>query len=275
MEAELIKINSLGQKDKASMTIPQTDPRLERANRAPPHPAHLTTWSLTQAPAYSALLQTIVTGPEPELSSSLSAWLDGVLGSPQLVARQALTEFTAQLNQITDREARKDSLSLSLAKLQPRVTSFEEQVCALGEAYADLLEADEEYPEAAKALIALPLESSARSFSHSPESRQAWSTLLWLTGWLILFRSTESKLFTYIRIVRLFLQEEDSTSAETYFNRASLLIHTTNDPTTQVLYKTCQAQMFDFGRRFAEAAQKYHELSYVASVDEEDRLVAL
>lgn len=88
-------------------------------------------------------------------------------------------------------------------------------------------------------------------------------------------RSTESKLATYIRIVRLFLQEEDSTSAETYFNRASLLIHTTTDPSTQVLYKTCQAQMFDFGRRFAEAAQKYHELSYEAKVEEDDRLVAL
>ncbi len=108
------------------------------------------------------MLQTIISGPESSLPSSLSAWLDAVLGSPQLVARQALTEFSAQLNSIKDHELRKDSLSLSLNKLQPRVTSFEEQVWTLGESYADLLEGEEEYPEAAKVLIGLPLESSAR-----------------------------------------------------------------------------------------------------------------
>jgi len=57
---------------------------------------------------------------------------------------------------------RKDALALGLGKLQPRVTSFEEQVWTLGEAYADLLEGEEEYPEAAKVLIGLPLESSSR-----------------------------------------------------------------------------------------------------------------
>lgn len=127
---------------------------------------------ITQAPAYSTLLQSIITGPESSLETSLSGWLDAVLSSPQLVARQALTEFTAQLNSIPDRDSRKESLNLSLRKLQPRVTSFEEQVYALGELYADLLEGDEEYPEAAKVLIGLPLESSARSVEgeFKPES---------------------------------------------------------------------------------------------------------
>lgn len=115
-----------------------------------------------QAPAYSALLESIITKPESELEAALSAWLDAVLNSPQLVARQALTEFTTQLGSVKDRQLRKESLALSLGKLQLRVTSFEEQVYALGEAYADLLEGDEEYAEAAKVLIALPLESSAR-----------------------------------------------------------------------------------------------------------------
>lgn len=88
-------------------------------------------------------------------------------------------------------------------------------------------------------------------------------------------RTVEYKLQVYIRIVRLFLQEEDSTSAETYFNRASLLHHTTKDLATQILFKGCQARMFDFSRRFAEASSKYHEISYITKIDEDDRLSAL
>jgi len=76
----------------------------------------------------------------------------------------------------------------------------------------------------------------------------------------------------YIRIVRLFLEEEDSTSADTYFNRASLLSHTTTDLTTQLQFKLCQARMFDFSRRFPEAASKYHEISYVPQIDEDERM---
>lgn len=87
--------------------------------------------------------------------------------------------------------------------------------------------------------------------------------------------STEFKLGIYIRIVRCFLEEEDSTSAETYFNRATLLAHTTVDMTTQLQFKLCQARMFDFSRRFAEASSKYHELSYNSNIAEEERIFCL
>lgn len=33
--------------------------------------------------------------------------------------------------------------------------------------------------------------------------------------------------------------------------------------------------MFDYSRRFAEASSKYHELSYVTALAEEERLQAL
>lgn len=79
----------------------------------------------------------------------------------------------------------------------------------------------------------------------------------------------------YVRIVRLFLEEQDSTSAETYFNRASLISHSTTDVTTQLQFKLCQARMFDYSRRFVEAASKYHELSYVTTLDETERIFAL
>jgi COP9 signalosome complex subunit 4 len=37
----------------------------------------------------------------------------------------------------------------------------------------------------------------------------------------------------------------------------------------------CQARLFDFSARFNEAAQKYHELSFDLSIDEEERMQML
>lgn len=141
---------------------------------------------LTQAPAFTSLLKSIISGPESELLAGVSAWLDAVLLSAQLVSRQTLADLSQQLARINDREIRKECLNQCLNQLQPRVTTFEEQVsaaslgsgscggataadertslqvCTLRESYADLLEADEEFPEAAKVLIGIPLESSSR-----------------------------------------------------------------------------------------------------------------
>ncbi|CEQ40071.1 SPOSA6832_01648, partial [Sporobolomyces salmonicolor] len=267
MEAELARISNLPQKDKVRFLYPSSTP--------PSSP--LTSLSLTQSQAYSSLLSQTLSSSS-SLESDLGQWLSVIVGSdfPQIVARQVLADYVAKVGEIQDREQRKEVMRRSLEKLQPRVSSFEEQVsrggggrapvdagggdaheltpigsqvCTLREQYADLLEADEEFPEAAKVLIGIPLESGSRS--------------------------DEYKLKVYIRIVRLFLEEEDSTSADTYFNRASLLAHSAQDLETQLQFKLCQARMFDFSRRFAEAASKYHEISYVPALAEEERLQAL
>ncbi len=75
----------------------------------------------------------------------------------------------------------------------------------------------------------------------------------------------------YVRIVRLLLEEEDSVQAETYYNRAASLAHTTNDKELLLGFKLSQARIHDYSRRFLEAAMKYHELSWVAEIDEEER----
>lgn len=87
--------------------------------------------------------------------------------------------------------------------------------------------------------------------------------------------SDEYKLSIYVRIVRNFLEEEDAVSAETYFNRASLLMHSTKDLATQVAFKLCQARIADYSRKFADASVKYHEISYVAALDEQERMQCL
>ena len=83
--------------------------------------------------------------------------------------------------------------------------------------------------------------------------------------------SDAEKLRVYIRIVRLLLEDEESVQAETYYNRAALLIHSESDRETTLQFKLCQARISDYGRKFLEAASRYHELSYIGEIDEEER----
>jgi COP9 signalosome complex subunit 4 len=75
----------------------------------------------------------------------------------------------------------------------------------------------------------------------------------------------------YIRIIRLLLEEEDWVQADAYYKRAALYINATQDRELQLTFKLCQARMSDFGRRFLEAAMRYHELSCATTeLDEEE-----
>ena len=110
---------------------------------------------------------------------------------------------------------------------------------------AGIFEAEEEWSEAARTLKDVNLDNA---------------------------RTTdEEKLRFYVRIVRLHLEDEDSVSAETYYNRAASLIHSTRDKVIVLQYKLCQARINDYNRKFIEAALRYHELSFVSDIDEEER----
>lgn len=85
----------------------------------------------------------------------------------------------------------------------------------------------------------------------------------------------EDKFRVYVRIVALLLEDEDSVQAETYYNRAASLSQSTTDRKTQLQFKLCQARINDYSRKFLEAAMRYHELSWAADVDEDDRLQLL
>lgn len=81
----------------------------------------------------------------------------------------------------------------------------------------------------------------------------------------------DEKFRIYIRIVRLLLEDEDSVQAETYYNRAALLSNSTTNRETLLQFKLCQARISDYARKFLEAAMRYHELSWAADIDEEER----
>ncbi|KAG6854818.1 hypothetical protein C0991_001245 [Blastosporella zonata] len=170
-----------------------------------------------------------------------------------VVGRQVLSELVRILGEgsIKEAELRKRVVEDTLTTVQPRIVSYEEQVNALRFQLADLLEEEEEWIDAARVLMGISLDSG---------QRHVWPLI-----------SDSERLKVYVRIVRLLLEEEDSVQAETYYNRAALLAHGNIDRETQLQFKLCQARINDYSRKFLEAATRYHELSYVGEIDEEER----
>lgn len=166
-----------------------------------------------------------------------------------VIGRQIISDLVKALEtkQISDDDARRDIIQQTLEILQPKVVSFDEQATALRLQMADFLEADEDWTGAARVLMGIQPDSSSKTWSD------------------------EEKLRLYIRIIRLLLEEEDWVQADAYYKRATLFINSTQDRELQLTFKLCQARMSDFGRKFLEAAMRYHELSCATGeLDEEE-----
>lgn len=130
-------------------------------------------------------------------------------------------------------------------------SSFLEQAAQLRELIADGHEANEDYRDAARILAEIPLESSQRRVSDQDKC-QIW-----------------------IRIVRLYLEEDDATLAETYLNKLKNVIHAVTDPETQLHFRLSAARINDSKRQFLSASHAYHEISFLTTVAEDDRLRTL
>lgn len=200
--------------------------------------------------AYLSLLSGIFTSQgSNNIAHDLHVLVDHLINQDAgiIAGRQVLTELVKSLTSATipDKELRKAIVEDILSIIQLRATSYEEQVNLLKFELADILEHEEDWSGAARVLRGINLEASQRS--------------------------DEEKLRVYIRIVRLLLEDEDSVQAETYYNRATSLIHSTGDRETLLTYKLCQARISDYARKFLEAASRYHELSFVGEIDEDER----
>ncbi|KAI8621271.1 hypothetical protein BC830DRAFT_1094945 [Chytriomyces sp. MP71] len=145
----------------------------------------------------------------------------------------------------------------ALAQLASRSVAFEEQISAIRFKLADILEHNEDWTEAAKVLMGIPLDSGHRQVDN-----------------LV-------KLDVYVRIVRLLLEDEDSVAAESYLNRASLLVNLNEINLSEeakrlhLLFRASQARLLDFKRQFQLAAQKYLSLSYTSLMAESEKTVCL
>lgn len=130
-------------------------------------------------------------------------------------------------------------------------SSFLEQAAQIRELIADGHEANEDFTEAARVLAEIPLESSQRRVSDEDKAR------------------------VWIRIVRDYLEVDDSTAAETYLNKLKNVIYNIQDATVQLHFRLSQARINDAKRQFLAASQSYHEISFSSAIAEEERLHTL
>lgn len=202
---------------------------------------------------YNNLLSEIVsTSSEHELAQDLIYYLDSILNEDvSIVAvRPLLNSFVDVLRKLApDTKIKVGQHAVTL--IQSQSTSVEEQDSQIREILADAYESQEEYVAAARALQGIHLDSSQRLISDSAKAR------LW------------------IRIVRLYLEEDDTTSAEGILNRIKNLPSKIEDNELKLHFQLSQARILDARRRFLEASQEYFNISLVGDVDESDRLMAL
>ncbi|GAB1605634.1 COP9 signalosome complex subunit 4-like [Argonauta hians] len=199
---------------------------------------------------YKTILESIVKLEGDELVPSLHTFVDALVNEniSLVISRQILTDFCGHLTKLSDPIA-KDVAKFTLERIYTRVISFEEQVAAIRQHLATIYEREKVWSEAAQVLVGIPLETGQKHYS------------------------TDYKLKTYLKIARLYLENEDPVQAEAYINRASLLQADSHNEELHIRYKDCYARVLDYRRKFIEAAQRYNELSSI--IAEGERMVAL
>lgn len=203
--------------------------------------------------AYNDLLNQIVsTSSGDELAHDIVYYLDSILGEDVSIvaARPLLDSFISVLANF-DSEVKIKAGQHAVTLLQSRATSAEEQDAQIREILAQAYESEEEYSAAARALQGINIDSSQRLVTDEAKAR------LW------------------IRIVRYYLEEDDTTSAEAFLNRIKNLPSKLEDHDSRLYFQLSQARILDARRRFLDAAQEYFNVSLATGVDENDKLAAL
>ncbi|XP_034951072.1 COP9 signalosome complex subunit 4 [Chelonus insularis] len=205
-----------------------------------------------QAERYRTILDDILSSSGEELIDNLKIFIEAIVNEnvSLVISRQVLTDVSSRLLLLAD-EISKAVSHYTLDKVQPRVISFEEQVASIRQHLSDIYERNQNWREAANVLVGIPLETGQKQYT------------------------VDYKLETYLKIARLYLEDDDPVQAEAFINRASLLQAETKNEQLQIYYKVCYARVLDYRRKFIEAAQRYNELSYRSIIHEDERMTAL
>ena len=207
----------------------------------------------TKLQQYNDLLNDIVSSSSgDELAQDIVYYLDSILNEDiSIVATRPLLDSFITVLRKFEPEIKIKVGQHAVTLLQSRATSVEEQDAQIREILADAYEAEEEYVAAARALQGINIDSSQRLVSDDAKAR------LW------------------IRIVRYYLEDDDTTSAEAFLNRIKNLPSKLEDHDAKLYFQLSQARILDARRRFLDAAQEYFSVSLAPGVDEGDRLTAL
>jgi len=141
--------------------------------------------------------------------------------------------------------------TIGIIDSQPTAT-FLDQVASVRELIAEAHESNEDFVEAAKVLSEIPLDAAQRKVTND-ERAAVW-----------------------VRIVRDYLEVDDTTSADTYLNKLKNIIYTVSDPALNLHFRLSQARIQDSKREFLSACSAYHGISLSpAAISEEERLHTL
>jgi COP9 signalosome complex subunit 4 len=215
--------------------------------------------SSDQAAAFESLLSNLRSLSTPQtVSADFRAILDAVFSSSLgiVAIRQIVTTFVTALKSFNN--AANDAADLwievgqyALGQLSQQQSTFLEQQAEIRELIAEAHETNEDYIEAAETLAEIPLDTSQRKVTN------------------------EEKVKIWIRIVRCYLEVDDTTSAETYLNKLKNVIYTVDDAALNLHFKLSQARIQDAQRAFLGASQAYHDISLSPAIAEEERLHTL
>lgn len=208
--------------------------------------------------AYQTILSNIQTLSSPSnIASDLNAIVDAIFKASLGVVdtRAVLSKFLPTLRALENHDVwiEVGQHLISTISSSPSVaSSLHEEIATIrSELIATAHEANEDFLAAAKTLTEVPLDSSQRRVT-DPEKVSIW-----------------------IRIVRNYLEVDDSTAAEIYLNKLKNVMHMIDDPEQQLHFKLSAARIQDSKRQFLAAAQSYHDISLSTSIAEEERLHTL
>lgn len=195
-------------------------------------------------------------GTSDEQAGSLIAYVDALSSSSLgIISTKPLLTSLIQALASTPADVKVKVGAHIADKLQSQTASFEEQNATVRDILATGYEEEEDWSKAAQALQGIHLESTQRQV---PD--------------LV-------KVQTWVRIVRCYLEDDDTVSAETALNRiknsTGALQVLEDSPELQLHYRLSQARILDSRREFLNAAAEYLNVSFSRAVAEEDRLQAL
>ena len=174
-----------------------------------------------QVDRYRDLVRSLLQISNPsEQEECLRCYIDCIVAEnvSLVISRQLLTELSKIVTELPAPLSQATCLYM-LEKVQPRVVSFEDQIVAIRQHLAALYESEQRWREAADILSGIPLETGQKQYA------------------------PEFKLQTYLKIARLYLEDDDPVQAEGSINRATLLQNETTNEELQILYKFCYARV--------------------------------
>jgi COP9 signalosome complex subunit 4 len=191
--------------------------------------------STVKTKTYNDLLSQLTgsspTSPEQH-AANLITYIDAILSSSLgiIIVRPLLASVIKHLGSVSSSEVKVKVGSHVAEALQPQLASYEEQDATVREILANGHEAEEDYAAAAKALQGINLDTTQRQVSD------------------------RAKVDIWIRIVRYYLEDDDTVSAETALNKiknsAAAAQVLKESPQLRLLYQLSQARIMDSRRDF-------------------------